>query len=35
VALKYARAERAECIAFVRSLNAGVAGALTDKRGAM
>ena len=35
VALKYARAERAECIKFVQSLNTGVAGALTDKRGAM
>ena len=35
VALKYARAERAECIAFVRSLNPEVARALSDKRGAM
>ena len=35
VALKYARAERAECIEFVRSLNPEVARALSDKRGAM
>lgn len=35
VALKYARAERAECIKFVRSLNTEVARALSEKRGAM
>jgi len=35
VALKYARLERAECIKFVKSLNAEVARALSEKRGAM
>lgn len=35
VAMKYARAERAECIKFVRSLNTEVARALSDKRGSM
>ena len=35
VAMKYARAERAECIKFVRSLNTEVARALSEKRGAM
>lgn len=35
VALKYARAERVECIKFVRSLNTEVARALSEKRGAM
>jgi len=35
VALKYANAERAECIKFVRSLNTEVARALSEKRGAM
>lgn len=35
VALKYARAERAECIKFVRSLNTEVARALSEKRGSM
>ncbi len=33
--LKYARAERAECIKFVRSLNSEVARALSEKRGPM
>ncbi len=32
LALKYARLERAECIKFVKSLNAEVARALSDKR---
>ena len=35
VGLKYARAERGECIEFVRSLNTEVARALSEKRGAM
>ena len=35
VGLKYARAERGECIKFVRSLNTEVARALSEKRGAM
>ena len=35
VALNYARKERAECIKFVRSLNATVAQVLQEKRGGM
>jgi len=35
VAQKYARAERAQCIKFVKSLNHEVAYALVEKRGAM
>ena len=35
VAQKYARAERAQCIKFVKSLNHEVAYALDEKRGAM
>ena len=35
VALKFARAERAQCIEFVQSLNTEVARALTEKRGRM
>lgn len=35
MAMKYARAERAECIEFVRSLNPEVARALEEKRGKM
>jgi len=35
VALKYANAERAECIKFVQSLNTEVARALKEKRWAM
>ncbi len=35
VALAYARKERAECIKFVKSLNATVAQALQEKRGGM
>jgi hypothetical protein len=35
VALKFARAERAQCIKFVQSLNTEVARALSEKRGQM
>jgi hypothetical protein len=35
IALSAARAERAECLKFVKSLNHIVAGALAEKRGAM
>jgi len=35
VAIKYARAERAECIKFVQSLNTEVARALKEKRWTM
>jgi hypothetical protein len=35
MAMKYARAERAECVEFVRSLNPEVARALEEKRGKM